>query len=647
MKGYAKWSALVLVGLLGCSDSVSKKEPVVVNLGENNPIGNPNNPDPNNPDPGNNPDPNNPDPTNNPDPNNPDNNPDPNNSPGAVIIDLRADTNRDGVLSWEDLTEDVGEDLFDSTSGAVFLPNIDDDSERCSRQGNDASLAACNDASDQMINGAEDLLDLAPIGLRVVGEIPDTATASLSADAVQNVRFFRRDEEGIWTAFDPNATTFAAEELRTGLEFRVEGLDVIRSVNGWDGTLNITATLNGVPEATESTDALQLKQAPLVLRHHLDPVLQIFSSELGIGGDGAFTSDLKAAVAGMGLEPGQHYELPVQDQWTQDFLESAYLMMPGQDDPQLIHVYIRSANIEMGFNGGRELRAAGRVVYTVFRGPNRAGLTQFTSQRSLDWDTLNSFGNTEVIPPHDGYPLGRIIRGEAPGDKGDARMLEMFSAQGVQTPLFVDTGWLLVAHIDETVSFIKDENAAMGWAMLANDATYAVQMLDTLANQGGAQIDMFQGKRWVSDFGREYSAAVSVSEVLNDPDIMGASAEAAVEVDAQVNAIKSASGLTDADIIYIPFTHMTLGGASIAHQPGIVNGIVMDDENYFAPDPHGPRVGGVDLLVQITEERLAARGFTVSWVEDWDMYHRLAGEIHCATNVTRMAPETTRWWEEI
>jgi protein-arginine deiminase len=158
---------------------------------------------------------------------------------------------------------------------------------------------------------------------------------------------------------------------------------------------------------------------------------------------------------------------------------------------------------------------------------------------------------------------------------------------------------------------------------------------------------MFQGKRWISDFGREYSASLTVNAALQDPDVMGASAEAAVEVDDQVSAIKAATGLTDANIIGIPFTHMTMGGASIAHQPGIVNGIVIDDKNYFAPRPYGPIVNGVDTLVAETEAKLATIGYSVKWIEDWDMYHRLAGEIHCASNTTRAVPADTRWWEEV
>src|SRR5205085_9682074 len=45
------------------------------------------------------------------------------------IADLRADTNRDGEVKFDDPADDDGEDVWDAKHGAVFLANIDDDEE--------------------------------------------------------------------------------------------------------------------------------------------------------------------------------------------------------------------------------------------------------------------------------------------------------------------------------------------------------------------------------------------------------------------------------------------------------------------------------------------------------------------------------------
>src|SRR5688572_29643106 len=49
----------------------------------------------------------------------------------TVVADLRADTNRDGVISFDDPSEDNGEDDWNAAHGAVFLANIDDDEVAC------------------------------------------------------------------------------------------------------------------------------------------------------------------------------------------------------------------------------------------------------------------------------------------------------------------------------------------------------------------------------------------------------------------------------------------------------------------------------------------------------------------------------------
>src|SRR6185436_7512305 len=79
---------------------------------------------------------------------------------GLVLL---ADNNRNGAIDLEDPTEQKGRDTWDDSHGAVFLANIDDDTLRCPKTGLDADLAKCFDAADDIVNGDDDLLDMAPI----------------------------------------------------------------------------------------------------------------------------------------------------------------------------------------------------------------------------------------------------------------------------------------------------------------------------------------------------------------------------------------------------------------------------------------------------------------------------------------------------
>ena len=84
-------------------------------------------------------------------------------------------------------------------------------------------------------------------------------------------------------------------------------------------------------------------------------------------------------------------------------------------------------------------------------------------------------------------------------------------------------------------------------------------------------------------------------------------------------------------------------GISVAYQPGTVNGISVSPTVFGSPDPHGPVINGKDLFKANLEETLSAYGISVVWVEDWDLYHVLLGEVHCGSNASRAIPDVA-WW---
>jgi protein-arginine deiminase len=85
-------------------------------------------------------------------------------------------------------------------------------------------------------------------------------------------------------------------------------------------------------------------------------------------------------------------------------------------------------------------------------------------------------------------------------------------------------------------------------------------------------------------------------------------------------------------------------GGSIAYQPGTVNGLYVADKQFVAPDPHGPVIDGKDIFrVQMTSA-LEPLSITVDFIDDWDEYHAVEGEIHCGTNSLRRVPDA-KWWE--
>jgi protein-arginine deiminase len=272
---------------------------------------------------------------------------------------------------------------------------------------------------------------------------------------------------------------------------------------------------------------------------------------------------------------------------------------------------------------------------------------QYEQGMSEESQTLNSFGNTEVIPPYekDGvtYPLGRLFRGRGPDTRPDFQpdpsFTRLLEAQAVQPPVYVDTSWLNVSHVDETFSFLP-ANTPRGWVVLMADPALARRMLMDLRARGHGDAKLFTGLTW----GFERPAELTVSEVLDNAGVMDASALAALEIDTQRSILQEETGLTDAEIIRVPFLFQEVTGGLGALQPAMLNLLAVSSTQVIAPEPHGPLVDGKDPFKTHFEEALAAYGIHVHWSDVWSPYHIGGGQVHCATNSAREVP-ATKWWE--
>ncbi len=572
------------------------------------------------------------------------------------LVVLVADANRNGTIDFDDTTETTLKTAWDATHGAIMLANIDDDSLRCmSTDGAgallvDDELSKCNDGADLVINGELDLLDLAPLGVQAWVSAPDATTGSLLVDprAAGHVNLFIK-RNGAYAWFDWQHDRLTTEEVRAGATLAIEATDIVRDTARWDGFVTVTLSIAG------KSDEVKLRVAPVITQHHLADEKQVFVT--------AFATDPDSRIMRTSLQDALTVTAtpltdvdgdatfdgftPFADQWTQDFFEVAYMSMPTRTGNHVIDVFIRSSNVYYPDYPNDALRDAGKVVFAKFRGRDAAGVVAFDlAHHNADSDSLNSYGNLETIPPFSlggvDYPLGRQIRGNTTRFGTDPALEKLLVSQGMQPSVYVDTEWLLVGHIDETVSFVKAPSPR-GWVMLVNDPALAKQMLEAQVTAGNGAVKMFVGQKWVDDQGVERAADVSISDVLANVDVMAESAATAAHVDTQVQIIKTATGLTDAEIIRVPYLHEPVMGTSLAYQPGTVNGLVFAHDTFGAPEPHGPIIDGKDIFKTQLEMALQPIGIKVAWVEEWNLYHRLSGELHCATNSRRDATKPT-WW---
>jgi protein-arginine deiminase len=240
--------------------------------------------------------------------------------------------------------------------------------------------------------------------------------------------------------------------------------------------------------------------------------------------------------------------------------------------------------------------------------------------------------------------MGRIIMGNVSSFYPDKSFTTMLEGQAVQKPLWIDTSWLLVGHTDETISFVKAANTR-GWMLVLNDPAMAKKMLEDASKAGHGAVTIFEGQYWLKNVNKEVSAQTTIDKVLADTEVMSESAKAAVEVASQLAQLKKELGITEAEIIRVPFLHYALDGYSVAYQPGTVNSALIGAGHFAAPDPHGPVIGGVDIFKKQLTQAFAKHKITVHYIENWDLYHRLLGEVHCGSNSLRSPPTSAKWWE--
>lgn len=559
--------------------------------------------------------------------------------------DLRVDADRDGVV---DLTgsSDAGKRAATLAAGALFLANVDDDAGRCPRPSGtrvpEAKLAACHDASDAVIDGAADVLDLAPLRSVPNSAIPADATARLAVrtrvGAAHARLFLKRD--GRWRLLRAS-DVITAKELRAGLVAGLEGTDIVRDPRVYDGRISVTLTVTA--GGTTRSDTVALRQAPLLVQPTTSPMRRMLLMRPAEEPKSAqVAKDLTAVLRGTGV-PLTQYASPGVDGWTQDHFEPMIqqLPLPG-GRVSTMQVLLRSPQTREGMLSVYALR--GRDVGVVAL-PGR-----FT-----DMPTLDSMGNVEALPAGPGQQFGRVVMGMRPavgrskGEKPNPALVRMLTAQTGVAPLLVDTGWLDVAHIDELMHVMPVTPASSGgrgWKLAVADPAAGLALLRKAVADGHGRVPLTSDEQ--SNYG-------TLASVVADKEVVAHNTAAAARIDTAVTGVMAQAGLTSADLIRVPVIYRVdrnideegvaatpqVPSKLVAMLPSAVNGVVLGQGRVLAATQYGPKVGGRDLFADAVSAAYRKAGVNVSWI-DTTIYHVRGGEIHCGTNVVRIP--ATPWW---
>jgi len=368
--------------------------------------------------------------------------------------------------------------------------------------------------------------------------------------------------------------------------------------------------------------------APFLMSSCLDPVEAVHVVRTKL--TESFVDDLRPLVeeAGARLSVFENASLPEHDIWFQDTAEIGY----ATDGSRVMHVALHG-------NRGRELDGLfAKAFLGRDSGVIRPGSFRGRSAEWIDW-----YGNLEVSPPlkvrDRSHPSGRICAGTQGVRAMHPEVIGFLEAQEVQAPiLWLDTSWLVIGHVDEVVSWVPSRTGN-AYRLLMPSPRLALEILRKAEKDAPGSV-LNRGTRRENGSPGEFAEA-PVAKVLNDGDLLAGQAFAQEKIDGVRRTLQAELGIDDADIIEVPVLFRTspgrFAGRYDALTPNMVNSLLVG-QTLIVPDPHGPVVNGVDVLLQAVRDRLEPLGCQVVSIDDFFPYHCYGGEVHCGTNATRLPP---------
>jgi len=519
---------------------------------------------------------------------------------------MTGDTNRDGKVNFANDPE--GKNKWTNQRGAIFMFNNDSDQNNGKQ-----------DCSDEVVNGPDDLLDLAPVLIQQMPQLENSSTLfiSVSGPASPYVHIFYKDGSDYVFVENNDGQEIPLRILKSSdVELRIEATSY--ACPNWNGEADITAVLKSPGDI--QSDSVQLKVAPFIMLSAVQLGLRIYVRDYP-GKNERLIQSLRELMNQIGVElkiigPGTY---PPSEIWLQDIMEIGYSSTPLQGN----HVVLKA-------NRGRPLDD---MPEKEMLGPDH-GWFKFGEFRPemgggrggdgwLDW-----YGNLEVTPPLPGKPFGRIFYGynKYTGNSLNPQITQMLEAQAVQAPLIkIHTGWLLIKHVDEIFSFVPAKGkSGKGFKLLVPDATLTYRLLDRWNAEGKGNLPIL----------KELMANETISSLEKKKELRDFNFRLQREdIEQSISDMKLAIGIDESDIIRIPALFEKYETYAPALMPNMVNAVYLNGHLLMA-DPRGPIENQKDLVQEYVKELLKREGIEVHFVDDLE-YHKRRGNVHCATNVTR------------
>ncbi|RSL98885.1 hypothetical protein CDV31_012406 [Fusarium ambrosium] len=579
---------------------------------------------------------------------------------------ILADTNRDGIINHLDASN---KEIWTSNRGAIFLPNIGDQQHRCpnidlvKQPLSNFELAACNDASGDRLLTPEyaaplKTLPLTNISQNAIGSINTTPKSTFGRVRI----FWQSHGSSDWSLVDPQIT-FNATSLAAGLTLAIDGRELVTDTSIWDGLVNITFSVTD--GNVTSSDTVVMKQAPVLIHHHLQAPEVVLSTDGNVTTSiwqTGFIDSMQNTLDSLDQDLSFVLFNETDDIWAQDFLEPGYASMPGPNGSISIRVLLRSA---------QSGRTAGRQVFSLLRGPEIGGFQPGVGS-GFGHEEINSGGNIETIPPYTSragveYKSGRVITGKHFDNYPADSMIKFLEAQGVQKPLILEVGWLAVGHVDEVVQFVPYDNE-LGFTIAIVDTISAFNLLGNAwkDGHGDAKVISYGGDMTPDNetiFIDPEVLNLTIKDLLNDKDFIAINSYAQSFINDTIDLLLEEVPLSKSDILRVPtlwkdvtypwpitpdghpprLNRAPPGERQVkSFFPQSINGLVLG-RDYLTPKPWGPVIDGRDILEEAVKDVYVRANMTVWLIDDYMSHHVRGGEVHCGTNTLR--EKDVAWWE--
>lgn len=497
---------------------------------------------------------------------------------------------------------------------------------------------------------------------------------------------------------------------------RFAGQDAAGNVFGGEFLVRLTVSRPNPfgPPHTYDAEAI-LRVNPWLIPSHEEASTRVYVCDVQApfpSPNAAFAGTLGGAVAAAGAA----ITVPQRgDRWMQDCMELGYTNWPGNAGAgQRMNVAMK-AHRGQADNGPPHLDqypASLRTVNFGFYYPGRTvGMAAPPGPSTFD-----STGNLEVTPPcrstapHD-YPWGRVYYGNGlptppglpppyAGEPFNAETASFLAAQGIQAPILIDTEWLMVGHVDEMMSFLPVPGGPpfKQWKLMIASPREAYQQLvaappgATVMN--GRTLDFHPGGAVLVQTTAGAMLGGGASPIPHpggggpftwteirqwNLNYIQPRLDAVVQQLVQEIGVIAPNDVIELPVVFIPGAVLPWNGPAPNHlttapgTPGgylalaltadVVNMLVLGPDanappqhHLVIPIPFGPEnPPGTDLFQAAIALSLnnANPNLVYTWIDDWNSYHRMEGEVHCGTNTLRQpanvplwtASPAARWWE--